>query len=86
MAQEAKQAGAHEVPITLNDKPVLVEGPRRTGLEIKQAAIAQGVQIDTGFLLYEHHGAGAKKLVGDDDEVAVHKGSAFTAIADDDNS
>jgi hypothetical protein len=46
----------------------------------------QGVQIDVGFLLYEDRGDGTRKPVGDADEVAVHKGSKFIAVADDDNS
>jgi len=86
-AQQAEGAHRpHEVEITVNGRPVTIEGPRRTGLEIKQAAMEQGVQIDVGFLLYEDRGDGTRKPVGDADEVAVHKGSKFIAVADDDNS
>ena len=35
----------HLVQISVNNRPVRIEGPKATGLEIKEAAIAQGVPI-----------------------------------------
>jgi hypothetical protein len=57
-----------------------------TGLEIKEAAIAQGVQIDTGFQLSEELPSGETRIIGDADVVTVNKHSTFTAVAGDDNS
>jgi hypothetical protein len=83
-----QQVTTHEriVEIHVNKKPVRIEGPRATGLQIKQAAIAQGVQIELDFVLYELLPSGERKSVGDTDEVTVTKESTFTAVADDDNS
>src|SRR4030095_9980740 len=75
----------HVVEISVNRKPVSVEGPRRTGREIKQAAIEQGVKIESNFVLSEVIGAHKTRVVGDDDEVTVHPGSEFVAVAPDDN-
>jgi Multiubiquitin len=76
---------SHQVEITVNTKPVSIEGPKATGLQIKEAAIAQGVQIGLDFILYQELG-GRTKPVGDGDTVTVHQGLAFTTIANDDNS
>ena len=61
-------------------------GHRHSGLEIKEAAIAQHVKIQVDFLLYLLLPHRPNKLIGDDDEIAVTKESRFRAIADDDNS
>jgi hypothetical protein len=76
----------HEVTITVNTKPVMVTGSRVTGLEIKDAAIAQGLAIQLDFLLSEELPSGESRIVGDADVVAVNKHSTFTAVAGDDNS
>ena len=76
----------HEVTISVNERPVTVEGPRITGREIKMAAIAQGVPIQADFVLTEERPHGPGRVIGDDDVVTVHPGSRFTAIAPDDNS
>lgn len=76
----------HRVTIKVNNKPVEVDGPRLTGREIKEAAIAQGVEIELDFVLSQELPNGEKKVIGDDDPVTVNKNSKFTAVADDDNS
>lgn len=76
----------HDVTITVNEKPVTVTGPKATGLEIKQAAIAQGVQIGLDFQLSEELPNGRTRIVGDADTVTVNKNSRFDAVAGDDNS
>ena len=76
----------HDVAITVNEKPVTVTGPKATGLEIKQAAIAQGVQIGLDFQLSEELPNGRTRIVGDADTVTVNKNSRFDAVAGDDNS
>ncbi len=85
--QEAEsQHRPHPVEISVNDKPVTVEGPRTTGLEIKEAAVAQHVDIQLDFILSEELPGGRTRIIGDTDTVTVHKGSRFVAIPNDDNS
>ena len=74
------------IEISVNKKPVQVEDKRLTGLEVKEAAVAQGVQIQLDFVLSLHLEHGGTKIIGDADEVKVKKHTAFTAVAGDDNS
>jgi hypothetical protein len=83
---EQAAKGGHEVVITVNEKPVTVTGPKVTGLQIKEAAIAQGVQIGLDFQLSEELPNGRTRIVGDADSVTVNKNSRFDAVAGDDNS
>ena len=74
------------VEVHVNGKPVHLIGHRQTGMQIKKAAVVQGVKIQPDFLLYllRHHQPNLP--VGDSDEIAVTDESRFHAIADDDNS
>lgn len=74
------------VSIFVNKRPVKIENGNRTGFEIKQAAIAQGVPIKPDFVLSLHKEGGQTKIIGDADRVKVHEGQRFTAVADDDKS
>ncbi len=74
------------VDVEVNNKAVRLPRHRVSGLQIKEAAIAQGVQIDLGFQLWEELSEGRERQIGDTDEVTAHDGSRFTAIAPDDNS
>lgn len=74
------------VEIAVNGKTVSVEGPKSTGLAIKEAAIAQGVSIQLDFVLSEEIGDRRTKVIGDQDEITVHPHSKFIAVAPDDNS
>jgi hypothetical protein len=76
----------HTVTITINERPVPIEGPRVTGLQIKEAAIAAGLPISVDFMLTEELANGRSKVVGDADVVTVNKNSRFDAVAGDDNS
>ncbi len=76
----------HTVTITVNDQPVQIDGPKATGRQIKQAAIASGVAIDLGFILSLELGNRRTRIIGDDEEIAVHPNQAFVAVAPDDNS
>lgn len=76
----------HTITITVNEKPVAIDGPRVTGRQIKEAAIAAGVAIDVDFMLTEELPNGRSRVVGDDDVVTVNKNSRFDAVAGDDNS
>jgi hypothetical protein len=74
------------VEIFVNEKPVKIERGEHTGLEIKQAAIAQGVHIQLDFVLSLEKRQGETQIIGDTDPVKVKKGQKYVAIADDDNS
>ena len=86
--QEDRQPEAHPHVITIhvNTKPVVMTGSRHTGLEIKQAAIAQKVKIDVSFLLYLIRQHQPNKLIEDGETVTITDHSEFHAVADDDNS
>ena len=78
--------GGKTIEIEVNDQKVkMIEGPA-TGLEIKLAAVDQGVAIQANFVLQLHLPNGSSKVIGDDDKVDLSEHLAFTAIAADDNS
>jgi hypothetical protein len=74
------------VDIVVNQHSVRIEGPEATGLQIKEAAIAQDVNIQISFQLSEKLGDHRTKVIGNTDTVTVHEGAVFVAVADDDNS
>ncbi|MEV6020362.1 multiubiquitin domain-containing protein [Streptomyces sp. NPDC051997] len=73
------------IPVTINNKTVQLPEREMTGLEIKQAAAAQGLPIDPGFQLSVKHG-NRYDIVGDTDTVRIHRNLDFLAVAPDDNS
>ena len=75
-----------KITVLVNEKPVSFEKEKQTGLSIKQAAIAQGVQIQIDFVLSIERGGGKTELIGDGDTVKVRDGDRFLAIPNDDNS
>jgi hypothetical protein len=76
----------HLFSISVNGVTVVIAGPKTTGLQIKQAAIAAGVPIQLDFILSEELPNRKTRLVRDGDEVSLHVGSAFVALQNDDNS
>ncbi len=87
----AVTTGVAETPtrsvfITVNRKEVKVDGPKVSGLEIKEAAIEQGLAIELDFQLAEETSDGKQKIIGDADSVEVTDKSVFFATAGDDNS
>ena len=76
----------HAVDFTVNTKPVVIKPPQTTGLGIKEAAIAQGVQIELSFQLSLELPNRRKKIIGNDEHITVHDDEKFIAVADDDNS
>ena len=74
------------VTVTVNKHPVEVPAPKATGLQIKEAAIAQGVEIGLDFHLALIKPNNKRELIGDKDKVTVNKNSVFVATAGDDNS
>jgi hypothetical protein len=83
---EQRPADHFEAKVTVNGKAVVLRKHRLSGLEIKQAAINQGVSIEINFVLQEELPNGHSKIIGDRDEVEVHNHDRFTAIPNDDNS
>ena len=75
-----------KIDITVNDKPVVLEGTKQTGASVKKAAIEQDVNIKVDFVLSIELGGGKTELIGDDQEIEVHNGERFLAIENDDNS
>ena len=75
-----------KIQITLNDKPVVLDGSKQTGESIKKAAIEQGVNIKEDFVLSLELGGGKTELIGDDEFIEVRPDSRFLAIENDDNS
>lgn len=71
--------------IRVNTQNVTMRQHKATGLDIKTAAIAQGMAIEPDFVLSVQHGD-RYNIVGDDDEVTLRKGLDFIATAADDNS
>ena len=76
----------HDVIVHVNTRPVQLRGPIATGLEIKQAAIAQDVKIQIDFVLSLEEGHAKPRIIGDTDPVSITNESKFTAVAPDDNS
>lgn len=73
------------IEITVNKKKVQMDERRVTGLQIKEAAIAQGVQIELDFQLALVHGH-ERRIIGDADTVELREHEKFIATASDDNS
>lgn len=78
--------GHRSVEIEVNGREVKINGSEAKGLKIKQAAIAQGVNIQENFVLQLELPNGSSVIVGDGDDVKLHEHMRFTAIAPDDNS
>ncbi|MEW2274176.1 multiubiquitin domain-containing protein [Streptomyces griseofuscus] len=74
------------VTVKVNNQPVVLPDREVTGLEVKQAAIAQGLPIDLGFQLSIKHGHGRYEIVADDEPIRVHPNEDFLAVPPDDNS
>lgn len=73
--------------IKVNKNPVKVQKRKLTGLEIKQAAIAQGVNIQESFVLYPLNKDGdLGPAIPDGKTVTLHDCDEFRCVAPDDNS
>lgn len=88
MTDQVPNGGHQErrVVVHVNDLPVAVPTKRLTGLELKEAAIAQGVAIELGFQLIEELPHDRTRVVGDKEVIEVRDDSRFVAVAPDDNS
>lgn len=83
------EAERHEKNITIkvNNKPVILHSERVTGLQIKEAAIAQGVEIQPDFQLWEEaHGGHEMRSIADNETVEIHNNMEFTCNTGDHDS
>jgi hypothetical protein len=77
---------AHEVSIVVNSSPVTLAQGKYTGLQIKEAAIAQGVNdVGLDFVLSVQRGS-HYEVVGDADVIEIHPNLDFVVVTGDDNS
>ena len=83
---EGPGAEPKRVEIEVNGNKVKMLEEPASGLEIKQAAIKQGVGIKENFVLQQEMPNGTGKVIGDDDKVLIREHLSFTAIEPDDNS
>ncbi|MFO1003474.1 MAG: hypothetical protein U0936_24340 [Planctomycetaceae bacterium] len=75
------------VTVKVNNLPVKFTKRVVTGLEVKQTAIAQGVSIDVGCVLYRlKPGGGLGPALSDQDRIALRRCDEFRCVAPDDNS
>lgn len=75
------------IVVQFNDEPVRFQrGAELTGLEIKQTAISQGVDIELDYVLSVINHGGHGREVGDADVVKITVRIEFCAIPGDDNS
>lgn len=79
-------AKAKDIDVLFNKQRIILQQRKYTGLELKEAAIAQSVAIQLTFVLFEIKHNGRRVPVGDHDVVQVNKESEFAAMDNDDNS
>lgn len=80
-----KELPNREIGVVVNRRPVILHGARQTGMSIKEAAIAQGVQIQPDFLLSRKDDK-KYRPIGDGETIRVRAGDDFRALDGDDNS
>lgn len=82
-----KGGGGKAVVVEVNTKSVELAKHRITGLQVKEAAIAQGVEVEVDFhLTLEAHGGQPAERIDDDELITVTKHSVFTCNDGDENS
>jgi Multiubiquitin len=73
--------------VTFNNRRVILTAHRVAGLAIKEAAIAQGIQIELDFLLtLEAFGGQPARTIDDNETITVTEHSVFKANDGDDDS
>lgn len=76
----------HDVAITVNNSPVVLPQGKYSGLEIKEAAIAQGASdVGLDFVLSVRRG-NHYDVLGDTETIEIHPNLDFVAVTGDDNS
>ena len=81
---EVKKVGDDsKVEVSVNDKPVVLEGACQTGASVKKAATEQGLKIGGDFVLGVELDDGKTKPVEDDEKIKVRAGERFVAVEKD---
>jgi hypothetical protein len=85
---EIEQHRDHDKPVAIrvNNNAVTMPGRYATGLEIKEVAIRDGVDIKIAFVLFVELPDGNERVVKDDQTVDLHHDKCFEAIDNDDHS
>lgn len=86
---EAKEPIEHHpvsITFSVNGQSVTLATRHTNGAEIKAAAIAQGLPIQSTFSLILKRPGEASKQIGDDDKVTIHDHLEFSCLPADDNS
>lgn len=86
MPTHVAEPRTHRVVVHVNEQPVQLAAREASGLEIKTAAIEQGVRIELDFILVEELAHGRTTIIGDADVVHITKHSRFTANDGDDDA
>lgn len=84
--KQDKPSRDHTVTVSVNFKPVTFAQKEATGLQIKETAIAQGINIQPDFVLFLEKGSGRREAVRDSETVHLHPNQKFEAVPGDDNS
>jgi len=82
-AEVKKVADDSKVEVSVNDKPVVLEGARQMGASVKKAAIERGLKIGGDFVLGVELDDGKTKPVGNDEKIEVRAGERFVAVGKD---
>jgi hypothetical protein len=76
---EKHERGERIFNVFVNEHPVRLLGHAETGVEIKTAAIEQGVPIHLSFVLEEEFPNGSSRVVGDHERVDLRENLRFKA-------
>jgi hypothetical protein len=74
------------ITVTVNGKSVVFHEENATGLQIKEAAIAQGVNIKPDFKLFLISEGKDPEPISDTQKVELKDGEKFRAVSPDDKS
>jgi multiubiquitin len=80
---DPQEGTGHRIEILVNEVPVHIDGPKQTGLSIKDAAIDQKVPIERNYELIVERGDGRTDFVENDQEIEVHEREHFVAVPHD---
>lgn len=75
----SEQKREYLVMVFVNEHPVKLLGHMETGVEIKTAAIEQGVNIHLSFILEEKLSDGTYRIIADHERAQLHENIHFIA-------
>lgn len=83
---QGDEKGHNTITVSVNGKSVVFHEKHVTGMQIKEAAIAQGVNIKADFKLFLIRDGHAPEPIADDRKVELKDGEKFRAVSPDDKS